>query len=91
MAQGSDAFHAANLRQLAEFRDLFRERILLIGSAFDLFAEHKAHLRRTGRIIDNFDLLIGCTALAHDLTLVTRNIRHFVNLPGLHLENWVDG
>jgi tRNA(fMet)-specific endonuclease VapC len=36
------------------------------------------------------DLLIGCIALAHDATLVTRNLRHFRLIPGLRLDNWVD-
>ncbi len=36
-------------------------------------------------------MLIGSTALAHGLTLVTRNIKHFDNIANLALENWIDG
>lgn len=36
------------------------------------------------------DLLIGCIALAHRATLITRNLRHFRQVPGLRLENWAD-
>jgi tRNA(fMet)-specific endonuclease VapC len=43
-------------------------------------------VRRIGRP----DLLIAAIALAHDATLVTRNLRHFRLIPGLLLENWVD-
>lgn len=31
------------------------------------------------------DLLIAATALHHDLTLVTRNRKHFERIPGLDL------
>ncbi len=34
------------------------------------------------------DLLIACIALAHDATLVTRNVKDFQNVPNLRLENW---
>jgi len=43
-------------------------------------------LRRIGRA----DLLIGSIALAHRATLVTRNMRHFQQIPGLSVTNWVD-
>lgn len=36
------------------------------------------------------DLLIASIALAHGATLVTRNLRHFRQIPGLQLDNWVD-
>jgi tRNA(fMet)-specific endonuclease VapC len=32
------------------------------------------------------DLLIAATALEHDLTLVTRNQRHFARIPGLQIQ-----
>jgi tRNA(fMet)-specific endonuclease VapC len=41
-------------------------------------------LRKIGRA----DLLIGCIALAHRATLVTRNRRHFEQVPGLAVEDW---
>jgi tRNA(fMet)-specific endonuclease VapC len=43
-------------------------------------------LRKTGRA----DLLIASIALAHRATLVTRNVRHFQQVPGLTVTNWVD-
>ena len=36
------------------------------------------------------DLLIACVALARAATLVTRNIKDFVGIPGLKAENWAD-
>ena len=43
-------------------------------------------LRKIGRT----DLLIASIALAHRAILVTRNERHFWQIPGLRITNWVD-
>jgi tRNA(fMet)-specific endonuclease VapC len=43
-------------------------------------------LRRIGRA----DLLIANISLAHRATLVTRNVRHFQQIPRLIVTNWVD-
>jgi len=40
--------------------------------------------------IGRADLLIASIALADQATLVTRNLRHFRQIPHLFLENWVD-
>jgi tRNA(fMet)-specific endonuclease VapC len=42
------------------------------------------------RNIGHVDLLIASVALANRATLVTRNLRHFRQVPRLALENWVD-
>jgi tRNA(fMet)-specific endonuclease VapC len=42
------------------------------------------NLKRIGRA----DLLIASITLAHRASLVTRNLRHFRQIPGLNLENW---
>jgi tRNA(fMet)-specific endonuclease VapC len=44
----------------------------------------------TYRKIGRADLLIASIALAHRATLVTRNVKHFRQFPGLRVENWVD-
>ncbi len=42
------------------------------------------------RKIGRADLLIASITLANKATLVTRNKRHFKQIPGLRVENWVD-
>ena len=37
---------------------------------------------------DEFDLLIGVTAKQNKLTLVTDNVKDFVNIEGIKIENW---
>ncbi len=49
------------------------------------FARTRASLRRAGLLIPDMDLLIAATALTHDLTLVTRNLRHFERIPDLKI------
>jgi len=43
-------------------------------------------IRKIGRA----DILIASIALAAAATLVTRNVRHFRQIPDLPIENWVD-
>jgi tRNA(fMet)-specific endonuclease VapC len=57
----------------------------LTDPIMDGFAATRAHLRRTGLLIPDFDLAIAATAIHHGLTLVTRNLRHFSRLPELKL------
>ena len=53
-------------------------------------AQIKHSLEAAGTPIGHFDLLIAGTALAHDMTLVTRNTREFTRIPSLRVENWYD-
>lgn len=54
-------------------------------AAMRIYATIRGHLRAIGmRVADN-DVLIAATALRHDLTLVTRNRRHFDRIPDLRL------
>jgi len=54
----------------------------------DCFGEVKAHLEKSGTPIDDFDLLIGCTALTMNYAIVTNNVRHYQRIPGLKVVNW---
>lgn len=64
--------------------------IIPISSAIDLYAEEKVRLRLAGTPADDdFDLLIGCSSVAEDLTLVTENINDFKRINNIKIENWV--
>jgi tRNA(fMet)-specific endonuclease VapC len=54
------------------------------------FGELKAHLERRGEPLAEPDLRIAAIAVSRELTLVTRNVRHFRRVPGLLVENWID-
>lgn len=47
-----------------------------------------AALSSAGVPIGIEDTLIGSSALVHDMTLVTRNVRHFNRIEGLRVESW---
>ncbi len=47
-----------------------------------------ADLRGRGEMIGAHDLLIAATALARDLTVLTRNRREFERVEGLRVESW---
>jgi predicted nucleic acid-binding protein len=61
------------------------EMLNLSDAIVATFGRLRALLRRQGRLIPDLDLMIASTALAHDLTLVTRNQRHFSRVPQLRL------
>ncbi|MEA1874188.1 MAG: type II toxin-antitoxin system VapC family toxin [Bacteroidota bacterium] len=60
-----------------------------ISGSLDIFAAEKARLRKDGNIVDDFDLLIGSTAIFNEMTLVTNNEKHFIRLKNIQIENWI--
>jgi len=76
-------------KQLQDFLDEIS--IVPITSALNFCAVEKTRLRLAGTPADDdFDLLIGCTAVVEEMVVVTDNIRHFKNIKGIHYENWVN-
>lgn len=59
-------------------------------AAAEQAAKVRAHLERQGTPIGSIDNMIAGTALAHGLTLVTRNVREFSRVPELKVANWYD-
>jgi tRNA(fMet)-specific endonuclease VapC len=73
----------ADRERLVEFPEL--DYTPEVGAHFDRLRANKK-LKKIGRE----DLLIACLALAHQATLVTRNLKDFRLVPGLVVENWAD-
>jgi tRNA(fMet)-specific endonuclease VapC len=48
----------------------------------------RAHLRKLGTPIGDYDVQIAGIALANNLTVVTHNTREFSRVPGLSIEDW---
>ena len=51
----------------------------------------RADVERLGKPAGSLDMLIGAHARAEGLIVVTKNAREFRRLPGVRVENWVDG
>lgn len=45
-------------------------------------------LQQKGTPIGNGDRMIAATAIAHDTSMVTSNVREFARVPGLIVEDW---
>ncbi|MEA3317727.1 MAG: PIN domain-containing protein [Bacteroidota bacterium] len=63
--------------------------ILPIFNSILLYGKQKAKLRKKGKMISDFDLLIGCTAIENNLIMVTENVKEFDRIHGIKIENWV--
>ena len=63
--------------------------VLPIYDSLLTFAEIKSDLRFKGTLIDDFDLLIGATAIYNNLTLITENVKHLERIPHIKVDNWV--
>ncbi|NLN32359.1 MAG: type II toxin-antitoxin system VapC family toxin [Flavobacteriaceae bacterium] len=62
-----------------------------IISSVKKYAETKVALRNKGTPMhDEFDLIIGVTALTNELVLVTDNLKDFKFIKNLKIENWLE-
>jgi tRNA(fMet)-specific endonuclease VapC len=77
--------------RLTAVRDmLFAARLLDVDRhVAESSGEFRAVLLDQGKPIPSVDLFIAATAMLHDLTLVTHNVRHFQSVPGLRIVDWL--
>lgn len=87
----SEQHQDSNQSKYDNLEDIMENQILPIRKAFLDYATEKTKLKKAGKMIGEIDTFIAATALANNLTLVTRNIKHFQRIEGLVLENWIDG
>ncbi len=73
------------------YRFLTPMRVLDFGAeAASAYGHIRTFLQSSGTPIGPLDMLIAAHARAEDLTLVTNNLREFVRVPGLRVENWTE-
>ncbi|MDR0872730.1 MAG: type II toxin-antitoxin system VapC family toxin [Prevotellaceae bacterium] len=77
-----------NKKQVNEF--VKKMNVIPIFNVLPVYAKEKKILRQTGNIIDDFDILIGATAIAGNMILVTDNGKHLSHLSNIKIENWVE-
>ena len=62
--------------------------VVPVFQAWELYGDIKSDLENEGNRLDDFDILIGSTAIIHGLIMVTDNVKHLGRLPGIAMENW---
>ncbi len=62
--------------------------ILPIYNSLDFYAREKARLRKKGNTVDDFDLLIGASAVSNNMILVTNNVKHFKHIKKIEIQDW---
>jgi tRNA(fMet)-specific endonuclease VapC len=82
----NSSFPEKNNEKIILLQQLFT--VIPIFNCLDVYAKQKARLKKTGRMLDDFDTLIGATAISNDLILVTRNVSDFNRLEGIEIEDW---
>jgi tRNA(fMet)-specific endonuclease VapC len=81
-------------------RQVDRNRIALIkflsyfnilsfdGSDAIEYGKIKTELRKKGQIIGQIDLLLAAQAVNREMTLITNNLKEFLRVDGLKVEDW---
>ena len=80
---------AQNLAKVHRLREVFPV-IDLSCSIMDTFGNIKAEVERKGKTVDDFDLLIGATALTLGYCVVSNNEKHIKMISGLKMVNWTN-
>ena len=84
----SSQYPGKNLENLSRFIDIIHVIPFDLSCAIK-FGDIKSKLRAIGKPTGEVDALIGGTAMTHDAVLVTNNLKHFENIEGLKMENWL--
>lgn len=78
-------------RLWTEYEHYLKHQLVVLPlerKVIETYARLKAALQGQGLSLGEFDLLIGATALAHQLKLATLNAKDFTKIPGLVVEDW---
>jgi tRNA(fMet)-specific endonuclease VapC len=75
------------IRRVKEF--LSRMELLEFSTqACERFGRARSELESTRTPIGDFDIMIAAIALAHNQTLLTKDVEHFQRIPSLTVETW---
>jgi len=79
---------AQNLPRLRQFLASFAP-IAFDAESAERAGQIRLQLESIGRKTGAMDLLIGAVALRQNATLVTHNSKHFEDIPGIQLDDWL--
>jgi len=82
--------HLGATKRLTIFLEFCEANIIvpLSQPAVEIAASLYAELRLKGTPVDDIDLFIAGTALAHNMVLATHNVRHFGRITPLQIVDW---
>lgn len=82
-AKGGNPKHLQEVRYVEQLFTIIPAR-----PAYQLYGKLKTDLEKNQQRLDDFDLLIGCSALYNGLKIVTHNRKHYDRIEGLTIEDW---
>ncbi len=84
------AYHSTNFdKHIKEVRNIqVLYDVLPIYSAVEEFSKEKSRLKAEGKSIPDFDLLIGTSAVANGMVMVTKNVKHLARIRDINIEDW---
>ena len=59
--------------------------VIQVSTALRTYAKERVRLESEGQRIDDFDLLIGASAVTEGMTMVTNNRKHFERISGIEI------
>ena len=77
--------------QLTELVEAYLDRLAILDWTDEVtphYARIRSKLELSGKPIGNMDLLIAAHAVSQGMIVVTNNVKHFSNVPGLKVEVW---
>lgn len=82
-------YNYTDKKALKDFQNLLKTvKIIDINYQIaSVYSIEKIKLRKVGKLIENFDLLIASTCIANNLILVTGNKKHFERIKNLKIYN----
>ena len=86
------AYHSDRVQWNLDLLEQFLQMVKVVpfSDGISEYGRQKDILIKKGRMIEDFDLLIGCSAVAYEMIMVTDNTKHFSRIEGIQLENWVE-
>ncbi len=78
-----------NIKRLDEFLSPF-EILSYDENASRYYGKIRSQLEKQGNIIGPLDMLIAAHALSNNLILITNNVKEFMRIKSLQVENWAE-
>ncbi len=85
------AFLSSNIEKNSLLVKKLLERVNILNfdiSACEIFGKMYKILKQSGKLTQDSDLMTASICLSNDVTLITKNKKHFENIKGLKIEGW---